>query len=234
MPVEPSAASFPLVALKNISKYFTNPNGQNIPILQNISLEIAPGQTMSITGESGSGKSTLLNIIGGLEKSTAGSVFWKEKCISEVPVDQCAAFRQNFIGLIFQAANLIPELTALENVLLPARIAKKDLKECKYLAEVLFQRLAIAPLKNRIPSSLSGGERQRIAIARALILRPELVIADEPTGNLDENNAAIAIELILNLCQDYHSALLLVTHNPQFVKKMQRSFALQWGNLYPL
>jgi lipoprotein-releasing system ATP-binding protein len=125
-------------------------------------------------------------------------------------------------------------LTALENVLLPARIAKKDLKECKYLAEALFQKLAIAPLKNRIPSSLSGGERQRVAIARALTLRPELVIADEPTGNLDENNAAIAIELLLELCREYHSALLLVTHNPQFVKKIQQFFALQSGSLYPL
>jgi ABC-type lipoprotein export system ATPase subunit len=230
---EPSAAS-PLVALQNVSKYFLTPNGQTIPVIQNISLEIAPGQTMSITGESGSGKSTLLNIIGGLERSTAGSVFWKEKCISEASVDQCAALRQNFIGFIFQASNLIPELTALENVLLPARIAKKDLKECKYLAEALFQKLAIAPLKNRIPSSLSGGERQRVAIARALILRPELVIADEPTGNLDENNAAIAIELLLELCREYHSALLLVTHNLQFVKKMQRSFTLHSGNLFPL
>ncbi|MDR0590242.1 MAG: ABC transporter ATP-binding protein [Puniceicoccales bacterium] len=233
MPLKPSAASS-IVALKNVSKYFPSPNTQTIPVLQNISLEIAPGQTISITGESGSGKSTLLNIIGGLERSTAGSVFWKEKCISEAPIDRCATLRQNFIGFIFQASNLIPELTALENVLLPARIAKKDLRKCKYLAEVLFQRLAIVSLKNRIPANLSGGERQRVAIARALMLRPELVIADEPTGNLDENNAAIAIELLLELCREYHSALLLVTHNPRFVKKMQRPFALQSGNLYPL
>ncbi|MDR1303421.1 MAG: ABC transporter ATP-binding protein [Puniceicoccales bacterium] len=233
MPVEPSAAS-PLAALKNVSKYFPSPNGQTTPVLQNISLEIASGQTVSITGESGSGKSTLLNIIGGLEKPTVGSVFWKGKYISEASVDQCAALRQNFIGFIFQASNLIPELTALENVLLSACIAKKDLKRCKCLAEALFQRLAIAPLKNRIPANLSGGERQRIAIARALMLRPELVIADEPTGNLDENNAAIAIELLLELCREYRSALLLVTHNPRFVKKMQQSFALHSGNLYPI
>ena len=135
------------------------------------------------------------------------------------------------MGFIFQSSNLIPELTVWENVILPVRIADKNPHPYNSQAMALLHRLNIAKQIQQIPEKLSGGERQRVAIARALILNPELIIADEPTGNLDEKNATAVIDLLLELCQEYHSSLILVTHNVAFAQKMQRSFVLKSGKL---
>jgi lipoprotein-releasing system ATP-binding protein len=224
---------FPTISLENISKHFSSPNGQSIPVLEDIALSLEPNQTMSITGESGSGKSTLLQIIGGLDTPSSGSIFWKKKCISESSVDRLASLRQSFIGFIFQGSHLIPELTVLENILFPVRMAGKKQTPYKEKAQFLLQKFAISSLENRIPAALSGGERQRVAIARALILNPEVVIADEPTGNLDEKNATTAMELLMELCKENHASLILVTHNMLFAQKMERSFALKLGKLSP-
>ncbi|MDR1435414.1 MAG: ABC transporter ATP-binding protein [Puniceicoccales bacterium] len=221
----------PIISLENISKHFSSPNGQSIPVLQDISLAIEPNQMVSIRGESGCGKSTLLQIIGGLDRSSSGSIFWKEKCISGLSVDRLASLRQNFIGFIFQGSNLIPELTVLENILFPVHMAGKKQTSHRKKAQFLLQKLSISSLENRIPAALSGGERQRVAIARALILNPEVVIADEPTGNLDEKNAAAVMALLMELCKESHSSLILVTHSMLFAQKMERSFGLKWGKL---
>ncbi|MDR1591079.1 MAG: ABC transporter ATP-binding protein [Puniceicoccales bacterium] len=219
----------PILSLENISKQFYSPGGQAVPVLQNISFIVEPNQTISISGESGSGKSTLLHLIGGLDCPSSGSVLWKGKCLAKLSTDQIATLRQNFMGFVFQNPNLIPELNALENILLPIRIAGKKLQPYLPKAMNLLHQLYIQNQAKQIPEKLSGGERQRIAIARALIANPEVVIADEPTGNLDEKNAAAAIELLLELCKKYHSSLILVTHNMAFAQKMQRSFVLKQG-----
>ncbi|MDR1907048.1 MAG: ABC transporter ATP-binding protein [Puniceicoccales bacterium] len=223
----------PILSLKNIAKQFRSPDGQMVSILQDVSLVVESQQTISISGESGSGKSTLLHLIGGLDIPSSGSIFWKEKQIVGLSVDQLAALRQSFMGFIFQNSNLIPELNVLENILLPVRIANKNLQHYQSKAMDLLLQLNIQKQAKQIPEKLSGGERQRVAIARALILNPELVIADEPTGNLDEKNATAVIELLLDLCKKYHSSLILVTHNISFAQKMQRSLLLKSGNLFP-
>jgi lipoprotein-releasing system ATP-binding protein len=223
----------PLLTLNNISRQFRSPNGQIISALQNVSFTVEPNQTISITGESGSGKSTLLYLIGGLDLPSSGSILWKEKYISGLSIDQLAILRQNFMGFIFQNPNLIPELTVLENILLPIRIANKNLQHYHPKAVDLLRQLHIQKQAEQIPEKLSGGERQRVAIARALISNPEVVVADEPTGNLDEKNAAIAVELLQELCQEYHSSLILVTHNITFARKMQQSFVLKQGGILP-
>jgi lipoprotein-releasing system ATP-binding protein len=221
----------PILSLENISKQFYSPSGSAVSVLKNISFAIEPNQTISISGESGSGKSTLLHLIGGLDRPSSGSISWKGKCLENLSIDQTATLRQNFMGFIFQNPNLIPELNALENVLLPIRIAGKKLQPYLPKAMDLFHQLHIEKQTKQIPEKLSGGERQRIAIARALIANPEVVIADEPTGNLDEKNATAAIELLLELCKVHHASLILVTHNTTFARKMQRSFALRLGEL---
>ncbi|MDR2812605.1 MAG: ABC transporter ATP-binding protein [Puniceicoccales bacterium] len=221
----------PIVSLENISQQFHSPDGQIVSVLQNIFFAIEPNQTVSISGESGSGKSTLLHLIGGLDVPSSGSILWKGKYTSGLSIDQLAAQRQSFMGFIFQNPNLIPELTVLENILLPIRIAGKNLQHYLPRSVDLLHQLHIHKQTKQIPEKLSGGERQRVAIARALILNPELIVADEPTGNLDEKNANITIELLLNLCQKYHSALILVTHNITLAQKMQQSFVLKSGRL---
>jgi ABC-type lipoprotein export system ATPase subunit len=224
----------PIIALQNVSKQFRAPDGQMLPILENISLEIKSNQTISITGESGCGKSTLLNLIGGLDSPTAGSIFWNQSPIHALQLHQLAALRQQLIGFVFQNSNLIPELTALENILFPCRIAGKNLGQFRSRAMNLLRQLNVKNQAHQIPEKLSGGERQRIAIARALILSPQLVVADEPTGNLDEKNAAEVIDLLLHLSEENHSTLLLVTHNSSFVRKMQCQLSLQYGHLIPI
>ncbi|MDR2372441.1 MAG: ABC transporter ATP-binding protein [Puniceicoccales bacterium] len=224
----------PILSLNNISRQFRSPNGQIISVLRNISFTVEPNQTISITGESGSGKSTLLHLIGGLDLPSSGSILWKEKYIAGLSIDQLATLRQNFMGFIFQNPNLIPELTVLENILLPIRIAGKNLQHYRPKAMDLLSQLHIQNQAEQIPEKLSGGERQRVAIARALISNPEIVVADEPTGNLDEKNATIAVEFLQELCQKYNSSLILVTHNITFARKMQQSFVLKQGEFFSL
>ncbi|MDR0417827.1 MAG: ABC transporter ATP-binding protein [Puniceicoccales bacterium] len=223
--------SMPIVSLENVSKQFCSPDGQVIPIFQDISFSIEASQTISIRGESGSGKSTLLNSIGGLDAPSSGSIFWKKKQIAGLSIDQLAALRQNFMGFIFQNSNLIPELTVLENIIFPIRIAGQS--PCRYQSKImeLLHRLNIVKQIQQVPEKLSGGECQRVAIARALVLNPQLIVADEPTGNLDEKNAITVIDLLLELCKKYHSSLILVTHSATFAQKMQRSFILKSGKL---
>jgi lipoprotein-releasing system ATP-binding protein len=204
-----------------------------IEVLRGASLILHKGHNLAITGQSGSGKSTFLNIICGLEGFDAGTVEWSGTSIRELGEGPLSRLRSRFFGFIFQAYYLIPELNALENVLIAARITGRLDRETR---ERAIQLMELVGLQNRLRHSvlkLSGGERQRVAIARALMNRPKVILADEPTGNLDERTAATVMQLIFEVCQQEGSSLLLVTHNPEFAKLTQQPFVLHEGILSP-
>lgn len=223
----------PLVELKNVSKCFSLSSKRDLCVLENISLAIGPQSLIGIIGESGSGKSTLLNLVGGLDNPSSGHIFFNNCDVSALSINKKATLRKHFISFIFQSANLFPELTAIENVLFPIRIFGERVSDYKPKAKQLLEQLHIAHCAKEIPEYLSGGERQRIAIARALISRPKLIIADEPTGNLDEENASNVIQLLCALCRENHSALLLVTHNLAFTKFMDANYKIHDRHLLP-
>lgn len=224
----------PVIDLQNVSKLFPNPSGSVTSVLQDVSLSIFSQETISIVGASGSGKSTLLNLVGGLSSPTQGAIFWNQQRVDQFSNNQRSSLRRNFISFVFQTANLLPELTAFENILFPLRILNKKIKDFYTATDTLLRQLQIEKCRDQIPENLSGGERQRVAIARALVTQPKLVIADEPTGNLDEQNAHNVIHLLLDLCHQSKTSLLLVTHNPLFAKMMDRSFLLRNGQLVPI
>lgn len=204
---------------------------REIHVLQGVDLELRAGETVSIRGESGSGKSTLLNLLAGIETADAGSVTWKDTGLADIPVAKRPAFRAGYLGFVFQSFYLIPELNTLDNVLLAARINNLSLKEGRERAESLLEELGLAERLQSRPEQLSGGERQRTAIARALINQPEVILADEPTGNLDEHTAERVMDQLLSVVDQHKAALILVTHHPGFASRTSRSMKLVDGVL---
>jgi predicted ABC-type transport system involved in lysophospholipase L1 biosynthesis ATPase subunit len=198
---------------------------RRIEVLQGIDLAIAPAETVSIRGESGSGKSTLLHILAGLDSADSGAVAWEGK------PDTGAERRGRFLGMVFQAFYLIPELTALENILMARRILGPVDAPARARAADLLARVGLSGRARHLPSQLSGGERQRVALARALVNSPRLILADEPTGNLDEGTGDSMIDLLLGLCADTGTALILVTHNPAYAARAARPLVLHGGKL---
>lgn len=216
-----------LVELQNVSKQFALPSRGSVEVLRGVSLQIPPNTSISITGESGSGKSTLLHLIGGLDQPSEGHILWNGRTIDHNSINQNAKLRRGFMSFVLQSANLIPEFTALENVLFALRILQGTLKKGDEMrAQKLLDQLGVLYCEGKNPANLSGGERQRIAIARALITNPQILIADEPTGNLDEVNAQNVMRLLRQLCQENGASLLLVTHNPEFAQQLDRSYQL--------
>ncbi len=198
---------------------------RRIEVLRAVELVLAPGESVSIRGESGSGKSTLLNLLAGLDAPDAGEISWHgENALT-------AARRARFLGMVFQAFYLVPELDALGNVLLAARILGRPDAAARARAAQLLERVGLAERAHHLPAQLSGGERQRVAVARALMNRPELLLADEPTGNLDEHTGDAVIELLLSLCAETKTALVLVTHNAAYAQKTGRQLLLHEGTL---
>jgi len=198
---------------------------RRIEVLREVELVLAPGESVSIRGESGSGKSTLLNLLAGLDAPDAGEISWHgENALT-------AARRARFLGMVFQAFYLVPELDALGNVLLAARILGRPDAAARARAAQLLARVGLAERARHLPAQLSGGERQRVAVARALMNRPELLLADEPTGNLDEHTGDAVIELLLSLCAETKTALVLVTHNAAYAQKTGRQLFLHEGTL---
>jgi predicted ABC-type transport system involved in lysophospholipase L1 biosynthesis ATPase subunit len=198
---------------------------RSIEVLRGIDFTVAETESVSIRGESGSGKSTLLNLIAGLDKPDAGELMW-----SGYPKIDHAA-RARFLGIIFQSFYLIPELNAFENVLMAKRILGSVGPAERAAASALLGRVGLSERAHHMPSQLSGGERQRVAVARALINRPKLILADEPTGNLDEHTGESVIELLLNVCAEFRTALVLVTHNAAHAGKTARQLFLYDGVL---
>jgi predicted ABC-type transport system involved in lysophospholipase L1 biosynthesis ATPase subunit len=190
-----------------------------------VDLDIAAGESVSVRGESGSGKSTLLNLLAGLDAGDAGTLSWGGSA------DTGAERRAAFLGMVFQAFYLIPELDARSNVLMAARMLGRLDGPVRARADALLDRVGLAERRHHLPAQLSGGERQRVGVARALINRPRLLLADEPTGNLDERTGGAVIDLLLNLCIETQTALVLVTHNPAHAGRTGRHLLLRDGVL---
>jgi len=220
----------PVLEARKICKNFRTPRG-TLEVLKSVTLQISEGEFISIRGESGSGKTTLLQILGGLDSVTSGELFWSGKKISDKKNTFLAKHRARWLGYVFQAFYLVPELTALENIILAGRIAGKSAKEVTLFAKNLLDRVGLAERAAHLPSQLSGGECQRVALARALINKPRLILADEPTGNLDEHTGEEIMRLLLTLSREEKVALILVTHNTDFAQRADRELILRHGEI---
>jgi len=198
---------------------------RRIEVLRGVDLAIAAGESASIRGESGSGKSTLLNLIAGLDGPDSGRIDWAGSPRLE------ARRRASFLGLVFQSHYLIPELDARANVLMARRILGRTDAAARARTDELLEKVGLTGRSHHLPSQLSGGERQRVAVARALMNQPPLLLADEPTGNLDERTGAAVIELLLGLCSETKTALILVTHSAEYAARTQRQLLLHDGVL---
>lgn len=201
-----------LIEISHLSKSFTLAE-ETIHILRDVSLEVPVHSSLSILGHSGSGKSTFLNLVGGLDRANHGKIMVNGKDICQYSERELTKYRQQTIGFIFQHHYMIKDLSAFENVMLPARIAGMKIKEAQERALLLFERISMENRMRHLPHMLSGGERQRCAIIRALMLRPQVILADEPTGSLDQDNANIVSDLLFSLHEEQQSSLILVTHD---------------------
>ena len=217
-----------LYKLKNINLNYLL-NGNNIKILKNINFEIKKNESVAIIGESGSGKTSLLMLMSGLENPTNGSIVFDGEDLSEISDKRRTEIRKKKIGLIFQQFFLIPNYTALENVMFPMQINK--IKNEKEKAISILEDFGLIHRKNNLPSELSGGEQQRVAIARAISFDPEIVLADEPTGNLDRRNTEIVSDLLLKYSRKKKICLILVTHNMNLARKCDRVMKMVDGQI---
>ncbi|HEY3756689.1 MAG TPA: ABC transporter ATP-binding protein [Opitutaceae bacterium] len=214
----------PILQARGLRKRYRS-GDREIDVLRGIDLDLVGGETVSIRGESGSGKSTLLHLLAALDRPDGGEVKWQGTS------DLNAQRRGRFLGMVFQAFYLVPELTARENVLLARRIIGSVNDESRARTEELLRAVGLGNRAHHFPAHLSGGERQRVAVARALLNRPQLILADEPTGNLDEHTGDEVVNLLLTLCATTATALVLVTHNAAHAAKAKRSLVLREGRL---
>tara|TARA_X000000950_G_scaffold133669_1_gene166576 strand:- start:63 stop:731 length:669 start_codon:yes stop_codon:yes gene_type:complete len=206
-----------------------NVNGNDIKVLKNINFEIKKNERVAIIGESGSGKTSLLMLMSGLEKPSTGSIIFQNIDFSKVNEEEKTAIRKKKIGLIFQQFYLIPNYTALENVMFPMQI--NNIKNEKEKASLILSDIGLDHRKNNLPSELSGGEQQRVAIARAISFNPDIILADEPTGNLDRTNTERVSNLLLDYSKTKKISLVLVTHNIKLAKKCDRLIRLFDGKI---
>lgn len=217
-----------LYKLDNINLNY-NVNGNDIRVLKNINFELKKNERVALIGESGSGKTSLLMLMSGLEKPSTGSIFFENKDFSVISEEQKTAIRKKKIGLVFQQFYLIPNYTALENVMFPMQINK--IKNEKEKAKLILSDVGLEKRKNNLPSELSGGEQQRVAIARAISFNPEVILADEPTGNLDRKNTELVSNLLINYSKKKKISLFLVTHNINLAKKCDRVIKILDGEI---
>ncbi len=218
------------LVVSSLTKSFETRSGV-LPILKGIDLQLESGEALAVTGPSGSGKSTLLYIIGTLDRPTSGKVMLNNVNPFELPEAELATFRNRQIGFVFQDHHLLPQCSVLENVLVPTLISKVDRVETEKYAKELLNRVGLGNRMEHRPAELSGGERQRAAIARALVLKPTLLLADEPTGNLDRTNAHSIANLLLELQQSQKLSLIVVTHSMELAKLLPRRLEMDDGKL---
>jgi predicted ABC-type transport system involved in lysophospholipase L1 biosynthesis ATPase subunit len=219
-----------ILSCRGISKSFRS-GEVSIEVLKDLNLEMQPGETLSIRGESGSGKTTFLNILSGLENPDAGELLWEGEPVGHWSMAKLARRRGRFIGMVFQNFYLIPELTAIENVLIACRMLGGVGGKERKRADDLLARVGLAERRRHLTAQLSGGERQRVAMARALVNQPRLVLADEPTGNLDERTGDSMMDLLLEICAQEGVTLALVTHNKAHAVRAGRQVQLHLGAL---
>jgi putative ABC transport system ATP-binding protein len=227
-----SSSSGPLVSVSNVD-YTLKVGSAPLQILRNVSLEVAAAQVVAIVGPSGSGKTSLLMLLGGLERPTAGKVVIAGQDLTGLSEDDLAAFRRRTLGIVFQSFHLIPSLSAEDNVSLALEIAEPGLSLAE-ARERSAAALASVGLGDRIhhrPAALSGGEQQRVGLARAMIARPILLLADEPTGNLDQKSGARVMELMFDLAREQHAAVIFVTHDPGLAARADRVLTMTSGQL---
>lgn len=221
----------PLYKFKNVSKTY-DAQGDGVAVLKNLNMEVWPGERLAIVGKSGSGKSTLLHLMGALDQPSGGIVEFDGRDMSKMsPADQ-AHFRNASLGFVFQFHHLLPEFSALENVALPGIIAGLAKEAVIEKAKKMLDRVGLQERMSHRPAILSGGERQRVAIARALSLDPQVILADEPTGNLDENTGSHIGDLLLQLNEELGTTLVVVTHNHDLAARMDRNLELRAGVLH--
>ena len=216
-----------MIVGKNIVKSFSKPP---IVILNSLNFEIEKGEFVACTGHSGSGKSTLLYVVSGLDTISSGEVYLAGENIHTMKSKEQHLFRNNKIGFVFQFHYLLTELTGLENMVFPAKKAKKE-KEKKKEALEMIDLFGIGDCKNKLPSQISGGQQQRVAIARALIMQPEILFADEPTGNLDSSNGEKVMNIFEKINKEYKTTIMMVTHEVDYAKRAKRRIHLVDGNI---
>jgi putative ABC transport system ATP-binding protein len=218
-----------MIRLEHVSRSYGS-GSQAVAAVRDISLEIQPGSFVAVVGASGSGKSTLLNLMGALDRPSSGRVLLEDRDLSTLSDAARTRLRRTHIGFVFQFFNLLPTLTALENVALPARLARQTGKATTQRAEQLLDRMGLSERRRHRPDQLSGGEMQRVAIARALMMDPPLMLADEPTGNLDSSTGNTILELLRGAV-DAHRTLVLITHDPAIAQRAQRVVTMADGQL---
>lgn len=225
-----NSANGKILSAVEIRKAFKSPDGGLTEVLKGASLDVCENESVSICGESGAGKTTFLNIIAGLESPDSGEVLWDGRRIDLLSNSKQAALRARFMGFVFQNCCLIPELNARENVEFAARIAGiYDRRKSRARAEELLEFTGLGGRMKHLPSQLSGGEKQRVAVARALMNNPSVILADEPTGNLDEKTGESVMEMMLSLCGSGRASLILITHNPDFARRTSKCVRISGG-----
>ena len=222
-----------VLSCRNLSKRYDE-GPESVVVLDGLELELFPGERVAIVGSSGSGKSTLLNMLGGLDTPSTGSVWLAGEQLSALSETARGLLRNRALGFVYQFHHLLAEFTALENACMPLLIGKTPIAEARQRATALLERVGLGHRLHHKPAELSGGERQRVAIARALVNRPGLVLLDEPTGNLDQHTAEGIQELMRELSRDSNTAFLVVTHDMQLARQMDRVLSLQDGKLVAL
>lgn len=226
----PEEASF--LSARDLVKHYPSGGGM-LEVLRGVRLEVARGEVVAVVGESGTGKSTLLHLLGALDRPTGGRVTFDGEDVFRMDDEALARFRNRAIGFVFQFHHLLPEFTAVENVAMPALIRGRRLSDVRSRAMLLLQTLGLADRADHRPAALSGGEQQRVAVARALMNEPGLVLADEPTGNLDVRSANRLHQEIVRLARDYEQTFVIATHNPELAEMADRVLRLEQGVLHP-
>ncbi|AKD39354.1 TPA: lipoprotein-releasing ABC transporter ATP-binding protein LolD [Pasteurella multocida] len=219
-----------LLHCQHITKYYQE-GSQQTQVLKDVSFSMQAGELVAIVGSSGSGKSTLLHVLGGLDQPTSGEVFIQNQSLQKINANQLAQLRNQYLGFVYQFHHLMADFSALENVMMPMLIGKQNKSEAQDRAEKMLTAVGLSHRISHRPSALSGGERQRVAIARSLVNHPALVLADEPTGNLDRKTTESIFDLIKQLNQEQNIAFLLVTHDLALAEKLSRRLVMQDGVL---
>ena len=225
--------SEPIVRVSGLSKAYASPSGQVLTVLRDLELTASPGEMIAIVGASGVGKSTLLHVLGGLDEFDAGEIEIGGKTLHAMNDSARVEFRNRHIGFVFQFHHLLPEFTALENVEMPMRIARTAAADRRARASSLLGRVGLAERVEHRPGTLSGGEQQRVAMARALVMQPTLLLADEPTGDLDESTADAIHALLREMHAERGLTSVIATHNPRLAAACDRVFRLEHGQLAP-